>query len=331
MKGIYLTTEAKQELEAKIVELEAKAEYYEAINSRHRRGGALAQIFILQEILEYNVKAATKVYSEDDLREAIAEAWNSCEDNEDNETFTQVFNRIIQSIKQPKTIETKDYTLAVSNEALKENDYALDLTEDMGLKYDVFIVDKATLKFANQECKKIIAYQPKGNAPTLDLQLLPEIVAEDDVEKLALKVHPILMEDDWDKNKQYRDEWIAGHKAATKTYSEEDLRKAIELSRINYKEKTFGTVLPKYKPGEIVNLVKQAKPKLFVTETEYQRNMKGIYLTEEGKQEIKEELLRIENESINYAEDELNDITAIKTRYNILKEILECATILPIE
>jgi hypothetical protein len=59
--------------------------------------------------------------------------------------------------------------------------------------------------------------------------------------------------------------------------------------------------------------------------------MKGIYLTEEGKQEIKEELLRIENESINYAEDELNDITAIKTRYNILKEILECATILPIE
>ena len=48
-------------------------------------------------------KSATKVYSEDDLKEAIAEAWNSYEDNEDNETFTQVFDRIIQSLKQNKT------------------------------------------------------------------------------------------------------------------------------------------------------------------------------------------------------------------------------------
>jgi hypothetical protein len=36
----------------------------------------------------------------EDMREAIAESWNSCEDNEDEETFTQVFNRIIQSISQ---------------------------------------------------------------------------------------------------------------------------------------------------------------------------------------------------------------------------------------
>lgn len=48
-------------------------------------------------------KNYTKIYSEDDMREAIAEAWNSCEDNENNETFTQVFNRILQSLKQPKT------------------------------------------------------------------------------------------------------------------------------------------------------------------------------------------------------------------------------------
>jgi hypothetical protein len=52
MKGIYLTEEAKQEIEAKIVELEAKAEYYKSIDSSHRRSGALARIFILQEILE---------------------------------------------------------------------------------------------------------------------------------------------------------------------------------------------------------------------------------------------------------------------------------------
>jgi hypothetical protein len=52
MKGIYITEEAKKELEAKIAELESKASHYESINCRHRRGGALAQIFTIQEILE---------------------------------------------------------------------------------------------------------------------------------------------------------------------------------------------------------------------------------------------------------------------------------------
>jgi hypothetical protein len=59
--------------------------------------------------------------------------------------------------------------------------------------------------------------------------------------------------------------------------------------------------------------------------------VKGIYLTEEGKQEIEDELLKIENEVINYAEDELDDIATIKTRYSILKEILSSAIILPVE
>jgi len=45
----------------------------------------------------------------------------------------------------------------LSDEEIKEGDYAIDLTEDLGLKNDIFKVDKATLKFANQECKKIIA------------------------------------------------------------------------------------------------------------------------------------------------------------------------------
>jgi hypothetical protein len=35
------------------------------------------------------------------------------------------------------------------------------------------------------EGKKIIAYKPKGNAPELDLPLLPDV--EEDVEKLAKK------------------------------------------------------------------------------------------------------------------------------------------------
>jgi hypothetical protein len=41
-----------------------------------------------------------KKFSEHQLKEAIAESWNSCEDNEDNETFTQVFKRIMQSLQQ---------------------------------------------------------------------------------------------------------------------------------------------------------------------------------------------------------------------------------------
>ena len=43
-----------------------------------------------------------------------------------------------------------------SDEEIKEGDWALDLCEDLGLKYQPFKVDKATLKYANQECKKII-------------------------------------------------------------------------------------------------------------------------------------------------------------------------------
>ena len=43
-----------------------------------------------------------------------------------------------------------------SDEEIKEVDWAIDLCEDLGLKYQPFKVDKAYLKFANQECKKII-------------------------------------------------------------------------------------------------------------------------------------------------------------------------------
>jgi hypothetical protein len=74
MKGIYLTEEAKQEIEAKIVELEVKAIHYEAINSRHRRGGALAQIFTLQEIL----RLATVIPVEDSWGK-VPMGTNECE------------------------------------------------------------------------------------------------------------------------------------------------------------------------------------------------------------------------------------------------------------
>jgi hypothetical protein len=71
MKGIYLTEESKQGIEAKIVELEAKAEYYKSIDSSHRRSGVLAQIFILQEIL----KSATIL--------PVEESWDDFQDISD--------------------------------------------------------------------------------------------------------------------------------------------------------------------------------------------------------------------------------------------------------
>jgi hypothetical protein len=122
-----------------------------------------------------------------------------------------------------KIVETEGYTLAVSDEERKVGNYALDLTEDMGLKHDVFKVDKATLKFANQECKKIIGYQPKGNASELDLPLLPDV--EDDIEKLAKKyINDTLKDEESDDYFLGRMEGFKdGHKAATKVYSEEDL------------------------------------------------------------------------------------------------------------
>jgi hypothetical protein len=48
------------------------------------------------------------------------------------------------------------------------------------------ITEDSYLK-AYDENNVLIAYLPKGNAPELDLPLLPEIVVEDDVEKLAEK------------------------------------------------------------------------------------------------------------------------------------------------
>ncbi len=44
-----------------------------------------------------------KKFTLDNLKEVIAEAWNSSEDNEDNELFTHAIDRIIQSISKEQT------------------------------------------------------------------------------------------------------------------------------------------------------------------------------------------------------------------------------------
>jgi hypothetical protein len=56
------------------------------------------------------------------------------------------------------------------------------------------------------------------------------------LEEAALRLYPIILEDDgWDKNKQYRDEWIEGAKWQQEQdknkFSVEDMRLAFETGR----------------------------------------------------------------------------------------------------
>jgi hypothetical protein len=153
-------------------------------------------------------------------------------------------------------IETPDYTLAVSNEEIKEGDYHLAerIVKQVGSKAIAF-TDKEQLLAISEigGAKKIIAYLPKGNAPELDLPLLPEIVVEDDVEKAS--------------NSHFKDYWkredgtemkgaeisaqqmtnylcevgafIAGYKAATKVYSEDEA-----IGFYLWARKKYGSVKP---------------------------------------------------------------------------------------
>jgi hypothetical protein len=89
-------------------------------------------------------------------------------------------------------IETPDYILAVSDEEIKEGDY---IFANQGVHEVTDIKDGdypyGTLNYRGDKIyhrkswKKVVAYQPKGNAPELDLPLLPEMVVEDNIEKLA--------------------------------------------------------------------------------------------------------------------------------------------------
>jgi len=167
-------------------------------------------------------------------------------------------------------IETPDYILAVSDEEIKENDVYLDDTSTLRKS----ITSNKEYWKSRNGYKKIIAYQPKGNAPELDLPLLPEWV-EDDVEKKTNRKvckckrayeNPLseICSLCWnelypDEKDEVKEEDLIEVKAATKKYSEDDLRKCF------YDAKT-----PSYEDfGDYVQYIKQSKtPKWFVAEME---------------------------------------------------------------
>ena len=172
-----------------------------------------------------------------------------------------------------KIIETEDYVLAVSDKV------RVNSTNDWYYEHDncisLYQFTKETLP-REYYLPKVIAYQPKNNAPELDLALLPEMVVEDEANKLAIAYEANNF--DGDLGSQPISIFIEGYKAATKVYSEEDLRKAIDIVRKDtYKRESV---------DEIIQSLKQPKtPKYFVAEREkvYHTNRKGITEFQDSK------------------------------------------------
>jgi hypothetical protein len=171
-----------------------------------------------------------------------------------------------------RIVETEEYTLAVSDEEIKLKDWYVHNQSPKGLR-----VWQDNTQFIPMDAKKIIAYKPKGNAPELDLPLLPDV--EDDVKKLFEEEAKTVSFGENGKQSPFN--WFkTGHKAATKVYSEEDLRRAINMARgIKEGKETFtaedisgSTEVCTYgwkfefDEDEIIQSLKQ--PKWFVAEIE---------------------------------------------------------------
>jgi hypothetical protein len=168
-----------------------------------------------------------------------------------------------------KIVETPDYTLTVSDEEIKPLDWVHDPIRNRAAQ--IHIVNK---KGENFGAKKIIAYQPKNNAPELDLPLLPEVVVEDEVEDIFNKVDDEKIRYSTEEHLEwsaYRLGFFEGYKSATKVYSEEDLRNCFyDAKTPSYED--FGDWV------EAFNKNKRPKPEWFIAEREkvYHANRKGV-------------------------------------------------------
>jgi hypothetical protein len=167
-----------------------------------------------------------------------------------------------------KIIETPECTLAVSDEEGKHAEWVYWEKDN-----------ERPVKFQRGEylgAKKIIGYQPKGNAPELDLPLLPEMVVEDGVEGLAYQYYI--------SNEHFKAadafHWANGYRAATKVFTEQDLRKAIAMAKMAkthdglidmdaWISNGYEGAIPAYTEDEIIQSLKQPNtPKWFVAEME---------------------------------------------------------------
>lgn len=173
-----------------------------------------------------------------------------------------------------KIVETEEYTLAVSD-GVKAGDKSVLMVEG----FTPMILTHFEPVEEGYEGKKIIAYKPKGNAPELDLPLLPEeeccegdgsncngscCIVEDEALKFANEIKQDVSQ--YDNGRWYGR--IEGYKAATKVYSEEDLRKVFEHG-IMFKEESISTCKEAVDVEFtcLIRSLKQSKtPKWFVAE-----------------------------------------------------------------
>jgi hypothetical protein len=182
-----------------------------------------------------------------------------------------------------KIIETDDYILAVSEEAgeigclrieyMPHKPHCYTRIYNSLNGHTIQLFDKEIWKGEAGFTYKIIAYKSKNNASALDLPLLPEMVVDDDVEKLINEQINDFKHDLVESTSTYYKMNCEGailalnrlkksYKAATKVYSEEDLRKAFEAGMYFIGE-------DKSSYEEFIQSLKQPKtPKWFVAEIE---------------------------------------------------------------
>jgi hypothetical protein len=167
-------------------------------------------------------------------------------------------------------IYTDDYALIVSDEQIE------DVRPFIGryhLEKGLIINQFPTYLTDLSECKLIIAHRPLTDAPILEgVPLLPEFSQEDAVVELALRTYPF--------GNSERNALITGYNKAKETYkyTEEDLRKAIDMATTRRHE---DTVLF-FRSDEIIQSLQQPKrPKYFECEMEPKYKhigaVKGIY------------------------------------------------------
>jgi hypothetical protein len=185
-----------------------------------------------------------------------------------------------------KIIETEEYFLAISGEEVKlSNDNIGFFLRTHSISTNIDIIQNPSFT-SNYKYEKVIAYKPKGNAPKLDLPLLPDV--EEDVEKLAIE-YANLNKSKFNNWYGCHDGFIAGYKAATKKYSEEDLRKAIEESIswwVAKPDEKYGQINTSHDFGdEFIQSLKISKPKWFVAEIDIDctgNNNDGCFMDSSG-------------------------------------------------
>jgi hypothetical protein len=137
-------------------------------------------------------------------------------------------------------IKTENYLLVVDDSKIKQNDFFYGVA-DGSIKPFIEIADETTVEIVTWQLnvvgkspnKKIAAHLPLNNSSVLEgVPLLPPL--ENDVERLAMEswISDKYNEELFENGKgAYCAGFWEGFKAATKVYSEEDLRKAIDMAR----------------------------------------------------------------------------------------------------